>query len=123
MMMGFRDLKIWQKSYQLAMRVYVTTSKFPKDEKYGLTDQIRRAAVSVGANIAEAHGRFHYADKFRVLFQARGECEEVRSHLSMSFGLNYLEKELFTELDHEYNGLGAGINGYISSIKDLTIKQ
>ena len=122
-MMGFRDLKIWQKSYQLAMRVYVTTSKFPKDEKYGLTDQIRRAAVSVGANIAEAHGRFHYADKCRVLFQARGECEEVRSHLSMSLGLNYLEKELFAELDHEYNGLGAGINGYISSIKDLTIKQ
>jgi four helix bundle protein len=116
---SFRDLKIWQKASSLTIQIYKITASFPKDEKYGLTDQIRRAANSVSANIAEAHGRFHYADKCRVLYQARGECEEVRSHLSLAVGLSYLKEDDFMGLDREFEGLGVGINAYILSLKDL----
>jgi four helix bundle protein len=84
-----------------------------------LTDQLKRAANSVAANIAEAHGRYHFADKCRVLFVARGECEEVRSHLSIALGLNYLDRSIFDRIDYEYNGLEIGINSYISSLKDV----
>ena len=57
MLKNYKELKVWQKSYQLCLEVYRITKKFPKDEQYGLTSQIRRAAVSVPSNIAEGYGR------------------------------------------------------------------
>ena len=68
------------------------------------------------ALIAEAHGRFHYADKRRVLYQARGECFEVQSHLSVAVGLRYISRSKHDNLDKEYEGLGVGINYYIRSL-------
>ena|SRR3972149_8324231 len=117
---SFRDLNIWKKAYTLSLEIYKITRKFPKEERYGLVDQIRRASNSVMANIAEAHGRFHYADKCRVLYQSRGECDETRSHLSLANGLKYLEIADFERLDKEYEGLGVGINKFISSLKNFT---
>lgn len=69
------------------MKIYKITSKFPPEEKYNLTSQLRSSANSVVALIAEAHGRYYYADKCRVLYQSRGECGETQSHLSVSLGL------------------------------------
>jgi four helix bundle protein len=115
---SFRDLKIWLKSYELVLEIYKVTKDFPEKERYGLIDQLRRAANSVAANIAEAHGRYHFADKCRVLYQARGECEEVRSHLSVALGLKYISEFTFKRIDLEYEGLGVGINTYISCLKD-----
>ena len=114
---SFRDLNIWKKAHDLAIKIYKMTASFPVSEKYGLTDQIRRSAVSVAANIAEAHGRYHYADKCRVLYQSRGECEETQSHLSIAFGLGYIKQGELDVLDKEYEGLGVGINSYILSLK------
>ncbi len=84
---GFYDLNIWKKGYALLMEIYKITAAFPKEEKYGLATQIRRSANSVIANIAEAHGRYYFADKARVLYTSRGECEETRNHLRVALGL------------------------------------
>ncbi len=114
---GFRDLKIWQRGLEIVVKVYKLTNKFPQTERFGLTDQLRRAVNSIIANIAEAHGRYYYADKSRVLFQSRGECEEARSHLSVAAALNYISKEEFDDLDSQLAGLGMGINAYIDSLR------
>jgi four helix bundle protein len=114
---GFHELNIWKKGYALLMEIYKITAAFPKEEKYGLTAQIKRSVNSVIANIAEAHGRYYFADKARVLYTSRGECEETRSHLRVAMGLKYIDKKVFTNLDQEYEGLTKGISSYIRSIR------
>lgn len=114
---GFRDLKIWQKAFELDLEVRRLTAKYPMEEKYALTDQTHRSADAVPALIAESHGRFFAKDEIRVLYEARGETEETRSHLSLALALQYLEQEDFDRLDEEYRGLGVGICRYISSLK------
>ncbi|MBI4022643.1 four helix bundle protein [Candidatus Berkelbacteria bacterium] len=69
MAITFRDLAIWRKAYELVVEIYAVTKAYPVEERYGLTSQTRNSANSVTANIAESHGRFHYADKVRVLYQ------------------------------------------------------
>jgi four helix bundle protein len=114
---SFRDLKIWQKGYELLMKVYEVTSKYPPEEKYGLVSDTRKSANSIIANIAESHGRYFFLDKIRILYIARGETEEIRSHLSVGLGRQYLSKEDFNFLDREYEGLGVGINFYIQDLE------
>lgn len=116
---SFRDLLIWQKAAELVIAIYSVSRTFPKEERFGLTDQIHRSANSVAANIAEAHGRYHFADKIRVLYQARGECFETQSHLGIAYKLGYLSKETFEKVDKDYEGLGVGINAYIHKINEL----
>lgn len=113
---SFEALNIWQKGYELLIRVYQVTAHYPAEERYGLVPDTRRSANSIIANIAEAHGRFYFADKIRVLYQSRGEVEETRSHLRVGRGLKYLTDEEFLSLDREYEGLSVGINSYIKSL-------
>jgi four helix bundle protein len=113
---SFRDLKIWQKGYELLMKIYEVTAKYPPEEKYGLSADTKRSANSIIANIAESHGRYFFKDKIRVLYVARGEIEEVRSHLNVALGRKYLSKEDFEFLDKEYEGLGVGLNFYIHDL-------
>lgn len=98
------------------MRVYRSTRGFPSEEKFGLTDQLRRSANSIIANIAESQGRYFLKDKVRVLYQARGELEETRSHILVAKELKYISQNDAAVLDGEYNGLGIGINSYIRSL-------
>ena len=114
---SFRDLKIWQKAYELLMKIYEITSRYPPEEKYNLISQTRSSANGVLAGIAEAHGRYYFADKARVLYIARGECSETQSHLSVALGRGYISKEEFEELDREYEGLAKGMNSYILRLK------
>ena len=114
--MEFCELNIWKKGYELLLTIYKITSNYPKEEKYNLISQTRSSASSVIAQIAEAYGRYSFADKIRVLYQSRGEEEETRSHLMVAFGLGYITKTEFENLNSEYRGLGAGINSYINSL-------
>jgi len=116
---GFDNLNIWKKGYELLMMIYKITATFPKEEKYGLITQMRDSANSVISNIAEAHGRFYFADKARVLYTSRGECEETRSHLRVASGLKYINNKMFVYLDTEYEGLSKGISSYIRSLKKI----
>lgn len=89
-MADFTSLKVWQAAHGLALSAYRFTSTFPSDERFGLTSQIRRAAVSIGANIAEACGRFHKGDQARFLQMAKGSAKEVRSHLMIARDLEFI---------------------------------
>lgn len=109
----FYDLEIWKEGYKLLMEVYEITITFPKEENFALTSQIRRSANSVIANIAEAHGRYYFADKIRTLYTSRAEAEEVQSHLKVALGRKYINPEKFKELDERYEKLAKKINNYI----------
>lgn len=112
----FRELKIWQKGLELLIIIYRLTRKFPPEEKFGLTSQLRNSANSIIANIAESQGRYFLKDKIRVLYQSRGELEETRNHLIVAKKLGYLNEKEAEVLDNEYNGLAIGINNYIKSL-------
>ena len=89
----FRDLKVWQKSHQLTLRVYALTANFPRHEIFGLTSQMRRSAVSVPSNIAEAFARRSRRDKARVLNVASASLEELRYQLILAADLGYLPQD------------------------------
>lgn len=112
----FRELKIWQKGFELLIIIYRLTRKFPSEEKFGLTSQLRNSANSIIANIAESQGRYFLKDKIRVLYQSRGELEETRNHLLVAGELKYITEKEAGDLDNEYNGLAIGINSYIKSL-------
>jgi len=79
MLKNYKKLKVWQKSYQLCLKVYRITAGFPKEESFGLTSQIRRATVSVPSNIAEGYGRKRAADYIRYLYIAYGSNYELKT--------------------------------------------
>jgi len=88
---SFKDLIVWQKSHALALKVYRVSARYPKTELYGLVSQMRRAAVSVPANIAEGFKRASRPDKARVLNLAQGSLEELRYFLLLAKDLGYEE--------------------------------
>ena len=92
-MKDFRGLKVWQDGKELTVAIYRITDTFPRREVFGLTDQLRRAANSVCANIAEGFDRFHTKDKIRFYYNSRGSISECISHLSIAAELNYLSVE------------------------------
>jgi four helix bundle protein len=87
----FHDLIVWQKAHQFVLSVYKTTKHFPKEEMYGLTSQLRRAAISIPANIAEGFKKRGKPDKCRFMNIAQGSLEECRYYLILSRDLGYIE--------------------------------
>lgn len=114
----FKKLLIWQKSHELMLKVYKITESLPKEETYNLISQLRRAALSVPANIAESQGRYHYAETIHFLYNARGSAQEVRSLLNAAFDLSFIAKMDYQELETAYFGLIKGVNSYIKSVRD-----
>jgi four helix bundle protein len=89
---SFEDLVIWQKGHEIALRLYRVTTTFPRNELYGLTSQMRRAAVSVPGNIAEGFKRRQRPDKARVMNIAQASLEELRYYFILARDLDYLAK-------------------------------
>ena len=87
---GYRDLKVWQKSINLVVLTYRSTKPFPTDERFGITQQIQRAAVSVAANIAEGHGRTTKGEYGNSLSIARGSLKELETLFEIAYHLGYL---------------------------------
>ncbi|MFN6963524.1 MAG: four helix bundle protein [Pyrinomonadaceae bacterium] len=92
---GFEDIQAWQKAYEVTLQVYRITDNGSFARDFGLKDQIRRAAVSVMANIAEGHGRKSNIEFANFLNMARGSAHEVQSHLHIAVGLGYIERPEF----------------------------
>lgn len=110
----FEDLVVWQRAHQLVLRVYQLTTAYPKGELFGLVSQMRRAAVSVPANIAEGFKRRGRPDKARVMNIAQGSLEELRYYFILSRDLGYLEcSEKSEDLEEVARMLGA----YIRSLQ------
>ena len=104
MIKSFYDLNVYKKSYELSLKMHKITLNFPKLEKYELGSQIRRAAVSIPANIAEGYGGSSREFK-RYLRIANGSSNEVRVYIDMSYDLGYISKETRDNLKDEYKSL------------------
>jgi four helix bundle protein len=100
-MKDFRKLSVWQKAHLLTLAVYKTTTHFPKEELYGLTSQIRRACVSIPANIAEGCGKEGDTEFGRFLQIAQSSASELDYHLLLARELNFLNENDYDELSHQ----------------------
>ena len=114
----FYDLDIWQEAHKLSLEIYKITEQFPQKEMYGLTDQIRRASTSVGANISEGFGRFHYKEKIKFYYISRGSVCEVQNFLFLAQDLKYLDKDKAREIFTRYENLSKRLNQFIKSINN-----
>lgn len=115
---SFEDLLVWQLAHALVLAIYRESIKFPKAELYGLVSQVRRAAVSIPANIAEGFKRRTKADKVRLMNVAQASAEEVRYYLILAHDLKYLDKtDLLAKLDEVSRMLDAYIKGIQRSMK------
>ncbi|HAI14081.1 MAG TPA: four helix bundle protein [Phycisphaerales bacterium] len=112
----YEDLIAWQKSYQLVLEVYKVSRYFPKDEQYGLTSQIRRAAVSVPSNIAEGWGRGSRKEYIRFLEIARGSIYELDTQLRLATDLGYMQQQNLDVLNLTQE-VSKILNGLVNSLR------
>lgn len=91
MLKSYKELKVWQKAYELCLKLYKITSTFPKEERFGLISQIRRSAVSIPSNTAEGYGRKSTADYVRMLYIAYGSICELETQILLSGDLGFID--------------------------------
>ena len=114
----YRDLKVFQLSYDLATTIFDESKSFPKEETYSLTDQIRRSSRSVPVNIGEGWGKRKYENVFlRYLIDANGSCEETKIWLSFAKDCKYITAERYKNLFNGYNKIGAMLNSLLKNWK------
>jgi four helix bundle protein len=115
---GLNRLKVWKRAKDFALSIYKRVLPLlPPEEKWNLNQQLRRASLSISANIAEGYGRFYYQDNVRFCYTARGSLEEVLSHLTFAHGMSFIPSELYKELASEGDEIDQMLNGYISYLK------
>jgi four helix bundle protein len=110
------DLIVWQKAIELAKKVYLLTRLFPKEETYGLTQQARRAAVSISANIAEGQGRNGRKEFAQFLRIARGSLAELRTYLVLSVKLDYTKDSQIANMLFDSEEIGRMLNALSKSL-------
>ena len=115
---SFRDLTVWQRSIQLATAIYRLTCGFPREEMYGLTSQIRRAAVSVSSNIAEGQGRLSKGEFRQFLGIARGSNFELQTQLEIARNLEIGDGALINEAESLSHEVGKMLYALLSTLKD-----
>ena len=117
-MQSYRDLNAWQKSMQLVEDVYRITKEFPRDEIYGLTAQIRRAAVSIPSNIAEGKGRHSDREFSQFLRRARGSILELETQLLIGQRLKYLDESAAQQIMAQTAEVGRMLNGLLRAFRE-----
>ncbi len=116
---SFTDLNAWKQAHLLVLSVYKTTHKFPQEEQFGLTNQIRRAVVSITSNIAEGFSRNSYKEKAQFYSMALGSLTEVQNQLLIARDLDYVPKDGFLSLADKTVVLSKLLNGLIKKSKTL----
>ncbi|THJ22521.1 MAG: four helix bundle protein [Nitrospira sp. CG24E] len=119
----FQDLEAWQVGREIRRRLYLVANKLPEHERYNLASQIRRAAVSLTANVAEGYGRFHFKENIQYCRIARGSAYELIDHLIACQDEAYLEKSEAESLHQELLTFLRLLNGYIRSIGQVGNRQ
>ena len=110
---NFYDLETWQTAHQYALSIYKITEKFPDSERFGIISQLRRAASSITANVAEGYERYYFKDKIRFYYNARGSCAETQNFLFLSRDLGYITMEQCRELVDKAHEVRKLLNGLI----------
>ena len=118
MTVRFEDVIAWQKARVFINHVYRATKEFPSEEKFGLTSQFQRAAVSIAANIAEGYKRMSKDDKLRFYNYAQGSLEECRCYIYLSMDFNYISEEEANRMLVEIEETSKILNSYIIAIKN-----
>ena len=116
-MKDFRELKVWRKSHELVLDLYRSTNSIPHEEKYGLTSQIRRAAVSIPSNIAEGCGRNSDPDFARFLQIAMGSSSEVEYQLLLSHELGYLNSDDYERLNQSVIEVKKMLTSFLKTLR------
>src|ERR1035437_10130798 len=110
---GFEELEIWKKARTLKIEISATVKSFPAEEKFRLVDQMIRSSRSIGALIAEGHGRFSYPDQIHFCVQARGSLTETINHLIDAMDANYISELVLEDYRIKFKELERMLNGYI----------
>jgi len=113
---SYRDLEVWQKSMDLVEEIYRLTQRLPKAEIFGLTSQMRRAAVSIPSNIAEGYGRIHRKEYINHLSIAQGSLQEVETQLQITVRLQYLDREQAKQAWNQMQDIGKMLRRLIASL-------
>ncbi|HTB92910.1 MAG TPA: four helix bundle protein [Candidatus Sulfotelmatobacter sp.] len=119
----FTDLVVWQAARAFRKNVYLVSRGFPKQETFELGSQMRRAAVSVTANLAEGYGRFSYQENMQFCRQSRGSVYEIRDHLTTALDAEYITPEQCKKLDLEAISVIKLINGYVRATKQRQLQS
>ncbi|WP_145245500.1 four helix bundle protein [Aeoliella mucimassa] len=117
-MQNFRNLDVWKLAHEFTLKVYLETRSFPSDERFGLTSQLRRAASSIGANLAEGCGRGTDADFARFVQVALGSASEVEYHLLLARDLQLLKAELHATLEAEIQRVKRMLASLLKRLRD-----
>jgi len=114
---NYKDLKVYQLAYQLAKEIFEQTKGFPKEERYSLTDQIRRSSRSICTSIAEAWRKRRYSKNFiNKLTDADAECSETQVWVDFSLDCKYINEEVYKSWTQGYEEVGRMLNGMIGSV-------
>lgn len=116
-------LDVWNKAMDFVVAVYMATESFPKDERFGLTSQIRRAAVSVPANIAEGAGRQYPKEFIQFLSNAQGSASELETELLIARRLGYLKEDVYLDMRGTLDSIGRMIVGLSQSLKRKEVEK
>ena len=121
---GYEGLKAYRLSYQLAMDAFEVSKNFPKEERYSLTDQLRRSSRSVVANIGEGYRKRIYPKSFvSKMADADGECSETMIHLSFAYNCQYISEEILTYFEKKYDEVGKILNYMIKNPEKFLPKE
>ena len=120
---SFQDLIAWQAAHKFVLSVYGATSRFPKHERFALSPQFERAAVSIAANIAEGYRKMSKADKLRFMNIAQGSLEECRYYIILSHDLRYIDDVAFRLLNANIEDTSRLLNAYSRKIKESSFSD
>lgn len=115
---SFTDLYVWQEGHKLVLEIYRVTTSFPKEERFSLTDQMRRSVVSITSNIAEGFSRHSYKEKVQFYYTALGSLTELQNQLLVARDVSYLEHSIFNEIAIRAIVVQKLVNGIIRSSKE-----
>lgn len=119
----FTDLLAWQEGHKLVILLYQITKKFPKEEMYSLTDQLRRSATSVTSNIAEGFGRHSYREKVQFYYQAQGSLTELKNQILIARDVGYLGNENYKSLQTQSVLAHKLLQGLITKSKTFLVPK
>jgi len=120
---SFTDLNVWKEGHKLVLLVYAAVKSFPREEVYSLVDQMRRAAASITANIAEGFGRQTYREKIQFYYVAQGSLVELKNFILIAKDVGYLESNVFAGLVEQANLTHKILQGLIKSSKNFVNHQ